>query len=88
MSGGRRRSIEVKDAPDVRLTGVVITPGMKIASLTPADTNIETVMAHEGESLTGEFVGWQVTQSIRVPWCWSRVMASHWNSTCRFTMPQ
>ena len=54
-------TIEVKGAPDVRLTGVVITPGLKIASLTPADTNIETVMAHEGESLTGEFVGWQVT---------------------------
>lgn len=54
-------TIEVKDAPDVRLTGVVITPGMKIASLTPADGNIETVMAHEGDSLTGEFVGWQVT---------------------------
>ena len=54
-------TIEVKDAPDVRLTGVVITPGLKIASLTPADTNIKTVMAHEGESLTGEFVGWQVT---------------------------
>ena len=54
-------TIEVKGAPDVRLTGVVIAPGMKIASLTPADTNIETVMAHEGESLTGEFVGWQVT---------------------------
>ena len=54
-------TIEVKDAPDVRLTGIVITPGLKIASLTPADTNIKTVMAHEGESLTGEFVGWQVT---------------------------
>jgi len=53
--------IEVKDAPDVRLTGVVITPGMKIASLTPADGNLKTVMAHEGESLTGEFVGWQVS---------------------------
>ena len=52
--------IEVKDAPDVRLTGVVITPGMKIASLTPADGNLKTVMAHEGDSLTGEFVGWQV----------------------------
>ena len=53
-------TIEVKGAPDVRLTGIVITPGLKIASLTPTDTNIETVMAHEGESLTGEFVGWQV----------------------------
>lgn len=53
-------AIEVKGAPDVRLTGVVITPGIKIASLTPADGNLETVMAHEGDSLTGEFVGWQV----------------------------
>jgi hypothetical protein len=52
--------IEVKDAPDVKLTGIVITPGMKIASLTPANGDIETVRAHEGESLTGEFVGWQV----------------------------
>lgn len=51
---------EVKDAPDVRLTGIVITPGLKIASLTPANGDIETVMAHEGESLTGEFIGWQV----------------------------
>jgi len=62
MTGeGLPGEIEVKDAPDVRLTGVVITPGMKIASLTPADGNLETVMAHEGDSLTGEFVGWQVT---------------------------
>ncbi len=58
---GLTGEIDIKDAPDVRLTGVVITPGMKIASLTPADGNLETVRAHEGESLTGEFVGWQVT---------------------------
>jgi len=54
-------TIAVKDAPDVRLTGVIITPGMKIASLTPTDTQQESVMAHEGQSLTGEFVGWQVS---------------------------
>jgi len=53
--------VAVKDAPDVRLTGVIITPSMKIASLTPADSKLENVMAHEGESLTGEFVGWQVS---------------------------
>ena len=53
--------VEVKDAPEVRLTGVIITPTIKIASLTPADGNLETVMAHEGEQLTGEFVGWQVS---------------------------
>lgn len=53
-------AIEVKDAPDVKLTGIVITPSARIASLTPSDGNIEAVMAHEGESLTGEFVGWRV----------------------------
>ena len=52
---------EIKGAPDVKLTGVVITSSMKIASLTPADANLETVRAHEGEALTGEFLGWQVT---------------------------
>ena len=54
-------TVAVKDAPDVRLTGVIITPSMKIASLTPADTNLESVMAHEGQVLEGEFVGWQVS---------------------------
>ena len=53
--------LAIKDAPDVRLTGVIITPSMKIASLTPADSNLEAVMAHEGEALTGEFVGWHVS---------------------------
>ena len=53
-------SSEVKGAPDVKLTGVVITSRMKIASLTPADANLETVRAHEGEALTGEYLGWQV----------------------------
>jgi len=55
------QTIVVKDAPEVKLTGVIITPGMKIASLTPVDTSQESVMAHEGQSLTGEFVGWQVS---------------------------
>ncbi len=53
--------IEIKDAPDVKLTGVVITPGVKIASLTPAKGDIESVMAREGEALTGEYVGWHVS---------------------------
>ena len=30
-------SVAIKDAPDVRLTGVIITPSMKIASLTPSN---------------------------------------------------
>ena len=54
-------SVAIKDAPDVRLTGVIITPSMKIASLTPVDDKLETVMAHEGQALTGEFVGWLVS---------------------------
>ena len=54
--------ITIKDAPDVRLTGVIITPGMKIASLTPANGQLENVMAHEGQALTGEFVGWWVSR--------------------------
>lgn len=53
--------VAVKDAPDVRLTGVIITPSMKIASLTPADTNLESIMAHEGQILEGAFVGWQLS---------------------------
>lgn len=53
-------SIAVKDPPDVRLTGVIITPEMKIATLTPSKNETDLVMAHEGESLTGEFVGWKV----------------------------
>jgi hypothetical protein len=53
--------IAVADAPDVRLTGIIITPGMKIASLTPNDSSIESVMAYEGDALTGEFVGWHIS---------------------------
>jgi hypothetical protein len=53
-------AIEIKDAPDVKVTGIVITPSARIASLTPSDGKIEAVMAYEGESLTGEFVGWRV----------------------------
>lgn len=55
-------SIAIKGAPDVRLTGVIITPSVKIASLTPVDGKLEGVMAHEGESLTGEYVGWTVSK--------------------------
>jgi len=54
-------TVAVKDAPDVRLTGVIITSGMRIASLTPAKEDIKSIMAHEGQALTGEFVGWQVS---------------------------
>ncbi len=55
-------TIAIKDAPAVKLTGVVITPDSRFASLTPEDKKIEGVMAREGESLTGEFVGWRVAE--------------------------
>jgi len=58
---GEDDTVAVKDAPDVRLTGVIITPSVRIASLTPADGNLKSVMAHEGQPLTGDFVGWQVS---------------------------
>jgi len=54
-------TVAVKDAPDVKLTGVIITPSVRIASLTPADENLKSVMAHEGQPLTGDYVGWQVS---------------------------
>jgi len=54
-------AVAVKDAPDVRLTGIIITPDMRIASLTPADAELESIMAHEGQALTGEYVGWQLS---------------------------
>jgi len=54
-------TITIKNAPDVRLTGVIITPSVRIASLTPADGNLENIMAHEGQSLTGDFAGWLVS---------------------------
>ncbi|MCW8925803.1 MAG: hypothetical protein OQJ84_06070 [Xanthomonadales bacterium] len=53
-------TIAVKDAPDVKLTGVIITPEMKIATLTPSDAELKNVMAHEGQALVGEYVGWKV----------------------------
>ena len=54
-------TVAVKDAPDVKLTGVIITPSVRIASLTPADGNLESVMAHEGQPLKGDYVGWSVS---------------------------
>ncbi len=53
-------SIAVRDAPKVRLTGVIITPGLRMASLTPIKNGEKSVRAHEGESLIGDYVGWQL----------------------------
>jgi hypothetical protein len=54
-------TVEVKDAPDVRLTGIIITPAMKIATLTAMGDKQKSIMAHEGQALTGEYVGWQIS---------------------------
>jgi len=54
-------TVAVKGAPDVKLTGVIITPSVRIASLTPANGNAKGLMAHEGQTLTGDYVGWQVS---------------------------
>lgn len=53
--------IAIKDAPEVKLTGVIITPGTRIASLQPVQGGAESVMAKEGEALIGDYVGWQVS---------------------------
>jgi len=51
---------EVADRPDVKLTGVVITPEAKIVMLTPNQKG-EAVIVREGMPLEGEYVGWSVS---------------------------
>ena len=52
--------LDSADAPDVRLTGVIITPDVKLAMLRPSSSN-QSVVAHEGEELEGEYYGWSVS---------------------------
>ncbi|MFT5140212.1 MAG: hypothetical protein ACI9H8_001018 [Lysobacterales bacterium] len=52
---------EIAGAPEVRLTGVIITPKEKLAMLRPISGG-ESLVAREGESLEGEFVGWEVSE--------------------------
>lgn len=54
-------AIAPKDAPDVKLTGIFIAPGLRIASLMPVQGEQISVTAKEGESLIGDYVGWQVS---------------------------
>ena len=49
----------VADAPEVKLTGIVITPEFSIATLTPLAGG-ESFIAREGNQLEGEYVGWAV----------------------------
>jgi len=50
----------VAGAPDVVLRGVIITPEVRIATLKPNSSG-DTVIAHEGEPLEGEYAGWMVS---------------------------
>lgn len=52
---------EVADAPEVRLTGVVITPDQRFVTLTPNKEG-DPMIASEGMALEGEYVGWSVTR--------------------------
>ena len=47
------------EIPPLRLTGVVITPGSRFATLSPQEGG-EPVVAREGEALDGPLVGWTV----------------------------
>jgi hypothetical protein len=49
----------VSDPPDVRLTGVVITPEDRFVSLTPSGGG-EPLMLRQGAALEGEYAGWNV----------------------------
>ena len=50
---------EVADAPDVKLTGVVITPEIKVVSLTPSGGGEPLVIA-QGQPMQGEYNGWRI----------------------------
>jgi hypothetical protein len=49
------------DAPDVQLSGVVITPSIRMAMLKSADLP-RSLVAFEGQPLEGDFGSWQVSQ--------------------------
>ena len=55
-------AIAVKDAPEVKLTGVIITLQDKIATLTPENDAEDFLMVKEGESLVGDYLGWKVAE--------------------------
>jgi hypothetical protein len=51
----------VTDAPEVNLTGVVITPEVKLVSLTPAKGG-EPLVFGEGRPMHGDYNGWVVSE--------------------------
>ena len=55
--------VPLTEAPDVSLTGVVITPDVKLVSLTPAGGG-EAVVFGEGKPMRGEYNGWVVSEVL------------------------
>jgi type II secretory pathway component PulC len=51
----------IADAPEVRLTGVVITPDQRIVTFTP-NSGGESMVISQGIPLDGEYVGWEVSE--------------------------
>jgi hypothetical protein len=51
--------VEVSKPPEMRLTGVIITPNQRLAMLTPQGGG-EPLVIREGGALEGEFVGWSL----------------------------
>ncbi len=53
--------VEEVDAPEVQLTGIVITPSIRMAMLRPKGEKI-SLIAFEGKPLEGNFGSWQVSR--------------------------
>ena len=52
---------EEVDAPDVELSGVIITPSIRMVTLR-SNENSESLVAFEGQPLEGNYGSWQVSQ--------------------------
>ena len=53
--------VTITGAPEVKLTGIFISPGVRIASLMPLQGEQVSVRAKEGDPLIGDYVGWEVS---------------------------
>ena len=60
---GGEQQAEVTEAPQVNLTGVVITPELRLVSLTPSGGG-EPLVFGEGSPMRGEYNGWTVSQVL------------------------
>ena len=51
--------VQVSKPPEMRLTGVIITPNQRLAMLTPQSGG-EPLVIREGSALEGDFAGWSL----------------------------